>query len=138
MVASSTSGVVIRPTWSFVNEAGSITNIAFGEFTCVSLIHSLPGKFRSRHWHSTDSHVLYVVRGEMWYKERELDGEYPSEWTRVYAGESVYTPPLVVHQTFFPRATDLISMSRNRRDHASHEADVNRVDEEWEIALVGE
>lgn len=138
MVASSTSGAVTRPGPSFVNAAGSITNIAFGDFTCVSLIHTLAGKYRSRHYHSTDSHVLYVMRGEMWYKERALDGEYPSEWTKVQAGESVFTPPLVVHQTFFPCTTTLVSASKNRRDHESHETDVVRVEEEWEIALVGE
>ncbi len=138
MVASKTSGVVIKPNASFVNEAGSITNIGFGNFTCVSVLYTHAGKFRSRHWHSTDDHVLYVLKGEMWYKERELDGEYPSDWTIVGPGESVYTPPLVVHQSFFPVATTLISMSKNRRDHASHEADVNRVDEEWEVAIVAE
>lgn len=132
MVDSRTSGVVIKPGPSFVNAAGSIINIAFGEFTCVSLIHSIADSFRSRHYHLTDSHVLYVLKGEMWYKERELDGEYPEEWTKVYAGESVYTPPLVAHQSHFPRATDLVSMSRNRRDHESHESDVQRIEEPWE------
>jgi oxalate decarboxylase/phosphoglucose isomerase-like protein (cupin superfamily) len=131
VVDSKTSGVVIKPSPAFVNEAGSIVNIAFGEFTCISLIHSVAGAYRSRHWHSTDSHVLYVLRGEMWYKERDLDGEYPAEWTKVLQGESVYTPPLVVHQTWFPVNTTLISASKNRRDHASHEADVQRVEEPW-------
>ena len=132
MVDSKTSGVVIKPAPAFVNEMGSITNIAFGEFRCVSWIHSMAGSFRSRHWHTNDSHVLYVVKGEMWYKERELDGRYPAEWTKVMPGESVYTPALVVHQSYFPRATDVISMSKRDRDHASHESDVNRVDEAWE------
>ncbi len=132
MVDSKTSGVVIKPGPAYVNEMGSITNIAFGEFTCVSWIHSMAGSFRSKHWHSTDSHVLYVVKGEMWIKERELDGEYPEEWTRVGPGESVFTPSLLVHQTYFPKATDIISASKNRRDHRSHEADVNRVEEPWE------
>lgn len=127
----SSKAAVVRPGAAFVNKSGSITNIAFGEFTCVSLIHSLAGSYRSRHWHSTDSHVLYVLKGEMWYVERELDGEYPSEWVKVQQGESVFTPPLVVHQTYFPRDTMLISMSKNRRDHESHEADVNRVEEPW-------
>lgn len=133
MSESRASGVVIKPAPAFVNEAGSITNIAFGEFACVSWLHSMPGSFRSRHWHTRDSHVLYVVKGEMWIKERELDGAYPKEWTKVYPGESVYTGPLVVHQTYFPKATDLISMSRLPRDHASHESDLNRVDEPWEL-----
>jgi mannose-6-phosphate isomerase-like protein (cupin superfamily) len=129
LVTSKTSGVVIRPGEAFVNDAGSITNIAFGEFRCVSIIRSNAGSWRSKHYHMTDTHVLYVLSGEMHYWERELDGEYPEEPTVVHAGESVFTPALLVHKTYFPRETVLISMSKNPRDHVAHESDVVRVAE---------
>lgn len=129
MVESKTSGVVVRHSASFIDPRGSITNIAIGEFRCVSLIHSNAGAWRSKHYHRTDSHVLYVQFGEMHYWERELDGVYSDAPTIVRAGESIFTPALVVHKTFFPRATALVSMSKNPRDHASHEGDLVRVDE---------
>ena len=138
MVQSRTNGVVIRPGPAFVNAAGSISNIAIGEFRCVSLIRSLAGSFRSKHWHTRDSHVLYVLEGRIAYFERELDGEYNKEPIWVEQGEGIYTPPLTVHQTFFPVRTTLISMSKLARDHDSHEADVNRVEEDWQVVLVGE
>lgn len=136
MVTSSTRGVVIRPGPAFVNAAGSISNIAIGEFRCVSLIRSLAGSFRSKHYHATDSHVLYVLEGRMLYWERELDGEY-GDPIEVGVGEAILTGPLVVHQTFFPVNTVLISMSKNPRDSKSHEADVVRVEEPWQTALIG-
>jgi oxalate decarboxylase/phosphoglucose isomerase-like protein (cupin superfamily) len=120
-----------------VNAAGSITNIAIGEFRTVSIIRSLAGQYRSRHWHTKDSHVLYVLDGRMAYWERELDGKYSDEPVWVQQGEAIYTPPLMIHQSFFPVNTTLISMSKLARDHDSHEADVNRVEEEWQVALVG-
>lgn len=130
MVESKVSGVVVRPSPSFVDARGSITNIAIGEFQTCSLIRSLAGTYRSKHYHTTDAHVLYVLEGEMVYWERELDGSY-GEPKRVQQGEAVFTGPLVVHQTFFPVNTTLISMSKKPRDHQSHEADVVRVEEEW-------
>ncbi len=120
---------------SFVNDAGSITNIAFGKFECVSLIRSNAGSFRSKHYHLTDSHVLYVLEGEMWYWERELNGDYPAEPIVVRRGESVFTGPLVVHQTYFPKFTTLISCSAKPRDTQSHEADVVRVEEPWQKSI---
>lgn len=116
---------------TFVNAAGSITNIAFGEFRCVSIIRSRAGSHRSKHWHKTDSHLLYVLSGGMYYWERALDGEY-GEPVYYGAGQSVETGPNVVHQTYFPLETVLISCSRNPRDHVSHESDVVRVEEPWQ------
>lgn len=117
------------PTGAFVNDAGWIANIAFGEFRCVGLIYSKAGSWRSKHFHKTDSHVLYVVSGEMHYWERDLDGEHAPEPVIVRPGESYYTGPLLVHKTFFPVDTVLISASKNPRDHASHESDVVRIEE---------
>lgn len=131
MVESKVSGVIVRPSPSFVDARGSITNIAIGEFQTCSLIRSLAGTKRSKHWHTRDSHVLYVLEGEMEYFERELDGEYPKEPIIVHQGEAIYTAPMVVHQTFFSVNTVLLSMSRLPRDHESHEKDINRSEEEW-------
>lgn len=113
---------------AFVDERGWIENIAFGEFRCVGLIFSKAGSVRSNHWHKTDSHVLYVLSGEMHYYERDLDGEYGPEPVVLQAGQSYYTGPRLVHRTFFPVDTVLISCSKNPRDHESHESDVVRVD----------
>ena len=128
---SKVSGVVVRPSPSFVDARGSITNIAIGEFATVSLIRSLAKTFRSKHYHTHDAHVLYVLEGEMHIWERDLDGNYDAEPRKVQQGEAVYTGPLRVHQTYFPVNTTLISMSKKPRDHESHEADVVRVEEEW-------
>lgn len=118
---------VIPPRPPFGNLAGRIINVAFGDFRCVSLIESVAGSTRSMHFHKTDSHVLYVLSGVMHYWERALDSEYPAHPTVLLPGESVFTPALVVHKTYFPVATVLISASKNPRDTISHEADLVRV-----------
>jgi len=137
VVESKTSSAVVRPGPAYVNEAGSITNLAFGQFECVSLIRTLAGKYRSRHYHQTDEHVLYVLEGRMLYWERGLDGEY-GDPIEVGQGEAIRTGPLVVHQTYFPVNTVLISCSKKARDHVTHESDVVRVEEPWCVALVAQ
>jgi quercetin dioxygenase-like cupin family protein len=137
MVQSNTGSAIVRAGAAFVNEAGSITNLAFGNFACISLIRTLAGKYRSRHYHQSDEHVLYVLEGRMLYWERELDGEYGAP-VEVIQGESIRTGPLVVHQTYFPVNTVLISCSKKARDHETHESDVVRVDEPWCVAAVGQ
>jgi mannose-6-phosphate isomerase-like protein (cupin superfamily) len=128
-----TAALASRPPPPFLNDAGSITNIAFGDFACVGIIRSFAGSYRSKHYHQTDSHVLYVLEGEMLYWERELDGDYGPP-IRVQQGEAIETGPLVVHQTYFPVNTVLISASKLQRDHQSHESDVVRVEEPWQEA----
>lgn len=127
MVESKISGVIVRPSPSFVDARGSITNIAIGDFKTITLIRTLGSNWRSKHWHRTDSHILYVLEGEMQYWECPLDGTYPEEPTIVRQGEAILTGPLMVHATYFPVNTTLISMSKNPRDHESHEADLVRV-----------
>lgn len=136
MVQSSTSAAIVRPSPAFINAAGSITNLAFGQFACVSLIRTFAGQYRSKHYHRADEHVLYVLEGRMLYWERELDGEY-GDPIEVCQGEAIRTGPLVVHQTYFPVNTVLISCSKKARDHDTHESDVVRVEEDWQVAIVG-
>lgn len=114
---------------AFINDAGAIQNLVTGPaMRCVSIIRSRAGSVRSRHYHLTDAHWLYVLSGEMVYYERQIDGEY-GEGKKVPQGAMVYTGPLLVHRTEFPVDTVLISMSKNPRDTESHESDLVRVDD---------
>ncbi len=45
----------------------------------------------------------------------------------VEAGQMVFTPPRVEHWTVFPRETTLISVSKLRREHSTHESDLVRI-----------
>lgn len=113
---------------TFVNKSGWIQNLVEGgeSFQGVSLIHCLAGSRRSSHWHRTDSHYLYVVRGEMRYAERAYGSGTLVKFT-VKPGQMVHTGPRVEHWTFFPVETLLISISKLGRSHEAHEADVVRV-----------
>lgn len=121
------------PSAPFVNGAGCIQNLVIGNFTTATLIESNAGADRSHHYHKTDWHFMYVLAGKMTYYWRPVGGKGLANMCPVGKGEMVFTPPMVEHSTFFPEATTLLTFSRNRRDHQSHESDLVRVEALWKI-----
>jgi quercetin dioxygenase-like cupin family protein len=110
----------------FVDDRGSIQNIVNTPINGVAIITSKAGSIRSNHYHQKDWHFLYVLSGEMEYYERGLDEVFTGQPLIVKSGEMVFTPPLRIHKTIFRQDTILVSMSKNFRDHESHEEDVIR------------
>lgn len=114
----------------FENQAGWIQNLADGVTGTVSVIFSKAGSSRSHHYHLHDMHDLFVLSGSMTYVERPA-GPYGSgdkhDVRVIKAGEMVRTESMVMHSTYFPEDTILISMSRLPRDHEHHEKDLVRV-----------
>jgi uncharacterized RmlC-like cupin family protein len=117
----------------FVNDAGAIQNIVLADFGGAAVIESFKGAIRSDHYHRTDWHFLYVLSGEVEYFWRPVYWPGPPlvRMARFEPGEMFFTPPLIEHTVYFPIATTLLSYSRNRRDHDSHESDVVRVESLW-------
>jgi hypothetical protein len=118
---------VLKVQAAHVSDAGNIRNLLTEPCGGVSIISCNPGSKRSAHYHLTDAHWLYVVRGTMLYWERPVGSTEPPTEYRVGMGEMIHTGPLVEHWTEFPDGAVLVSMSDRPRDKASHEADVVRV-----------
>lgn len=112
----------------FKNEAGRIRNLVFSNsLRGAEVVISKHGALRSNHYHKTDWHYLYVASGAVWYYWRDAGSKLRPERRVFNTGEMFFTPPRVEHATYFPQDTTLFSLSRNPRDHASHEADLVRV-----------
>jgi oxalate decarboxylase/phosphoglucose isomerase-like protein (cupin superfamily) len=112
---------------SHADERGSIQSIVNFPMKNVSLITSKKGSVRSNHYHVTDWHYMYVLRGSFDYYYRPTGSDDKPAVTRVSAGEMIFTPPMEDHATVFLDDTDMIVVSRNPRDQESYEADVRRV-----------
>jgi dTDP-4-dehydrorhamnose 3,5-epimerase-like enzyme len=111
----------------FRNDAGLIQNLAFAQFGSAAFIESHRETVRSNHYHKTDWHFLFVLTGRMIYFWWPLS-EKAVHRVDVLAGQAVFTPPMIAHATHFPVHTTMFSLSRNRRDHDTHEADLVRVE----------
>jgi quercetin dioxygenase-like cupin family protein len=110
-----------------VDERGYIQSLVNFPMKNLSLISAKKGSVRSNHYHISDWHYMYVLRGAFDYYYRPTGVLDRPEVIRVREGEMVFTPPMEDHATVFVEETELLVVSRNPRDQATYEADVRRV-----------
>jgi dTDP-4-dehydrorhamnose 3,5-epimerase-like enzyme len=111
----------------FVNQNGFIENLLTKPNNHVSHIFSHKGTVRANHWHKTDWHYAYVVRGKILYFERPVGSTEVPEPQVFTARQQFFTPPNREHAMLFAEDTDFITMARNVRLHEQHEEDVVRM-----------
>jgi dTDP-4-dehydrorhamnose 3,5-epimerase-like enzyme len=99
-------------------------------FPCknVSVITSRKHTLRSNHYHKSDWHYMYVLKGSFEYHYRPAGSKETAKKLIVRAGEMVFTPPLEEHATVFLEDCELLAISRNPRDQATYEADTVRIE----------
>ncbi|PYO09563.1 MAG: hypothetical protein DMD30_05500 [Gemmatimonadetes bacterium] len=110
-----------------VDERGAIQSIVNFPMKNLSIISSKKGSVRSNHYHVTDWHYMYVLKGSFDYYYRPTGSAEQPSVTRVKAGEMIFTPPMEDHATVFLDDTEMLVVSRNPRDQESYESDVRRV-----------
>lgn len=109
------------------DERGAIQSIVNFPMKNLSIISSRKGAVRSNHYHVTDWHYMYVMKGSFDYYGRPTGSDEKPTVTRVGVGEMVFTPPMEDHATVFLEDTEMLVVSRNPRDQESYERDVRRV-----------
>ena len=111
----------------------------------VVVLDSKQGAERANHWHKADSHVTYVVAGEMEYFERRDDGRV-ERWTFAapdiaeadperFDGSIFYTPPLREHTMRFTTDAICVVLANVHRTQKAYEADIRHVPslaKEWD------
>ena len=106
---------------------GDILSIVDHAVKNVSIITSNPKTIRSNHYHLTDWHFMYVLQGEIDYFFSKID-KTEIEYLKVDKGETIFTPPMELHATYFPTETSLIVSSLNPRDQTTYENDTIRLE----------
>ena len=109
------------------DQRGYIQSLVNFPMKNLSLITSRKNTVRSNHYHLTDWHYMYVLKGAFDYYYRPTGSQDEPKVIRVKAGEMVFTPPMEDHATVFLEDTELLAMSRNPRDQATYEADTRRI-----------
>lgn len=112
----------------FVDQRGAIQPLVDDTMMSAVWITSKSGVLRANHYHKTDWHYCYVVEGAIEYFHRPHGSTAGPERILVPTGAMFFTPPMVEHAMRFPEDTVFLTLSRNRRDHTSYEADVVRVE----------
>ena len=109
----------------YEDERGTITDVAEGEFKVIQMIFSRKNSVRSNHYHLKGGHLLYVVSGLMLYRERPVESGYITEKT-VHPGESIFTGPMIVHETRFYEDTVLVCAATVSRAGSAYDEDLVR------------
>ena len=111
------------------DKRGDIISIVDHEVSNVSIITCNSNSIRSNHYHLKDFHFMYVLEGKIDYFFKDIDNKKDNtSYIEVNVGETIFTPNLEIHCTYFPIKTTLIVSSCYPRDQVTYEKDTVRVD----------
>tara|TARA_Y100000590_G_scaffold444481_1_gene575294 strand:- start:447 stop:881 length:435 start_codon:yes stop_codon:yes gene_type:complete len=120
------SSFIIKTKLRNKDSRGSILSICDIPCKNVSIINCKKNTIRSNHYHKKDYHIMHVVKGEIDYFYKKIKG-CKIKYLKVKKNDLIYTPPMEIHATYFPKNTVLIVSSKNPRDQATYERDTVRV-----------
>ena len=118
---------LIKLDEAHVDDRGFIQSIINKKNTNVSIISSVKHSIRSNHYHLTDWHYMYTLKGSYYYYYKSLNDNGELNRLKVDQGQTLFTPPLECHVTFFLENTELLVISKNARDQKSYEKDTIRI-----------
>ena len=121
------SSVVVDLDESFTDERGEIIPLVDLPMKSAVMISSRKGTVRANHYHQTDWHFCYVVKGRIEYHHRPHGSDAPAETVVIEQGQLFFTPPMVDHAMVFLDDTLFLTLGRNSRRQEVYEADVRRV-----------
>ena len=119
--------VIVDLERPFVDERGGIQPLVDIDMRSCVLISSKKGTVRANHYHKTDWHFCYVLKGTIEYYHRPHGTAEPPEKVVIAQGQMFFTPPLVEHAMVFVEDTEFLAFGRNSRGQEVYEADVERI-----------
>lgn len=119
--------VIVGLEKPFEDERGEIIPLVDMPMKSCVLITSKKGTIRANHYHKTDWHFCYVLKGSVEYYHRPVGNTTPPKKVIVKQGQLFFTPPLVEHAMIFREDTVFLTLGGNSRKQASYESDLVRV-----------
>jgi quercetin dioxygenase-like cupin family protein len=123
-----TSDVIVPLEKPFVDVRGEIQPLIDMEIKSCVLIASKKDTVRANHYHKTDWHYCYVLKGSIEYYHRPHGSSELPQKVVVKTGQMFFTPPLVDHVMVFPEDTVFLAFGRNSRKQEVYEADLVRIE----------
>ena len=112
----------------FSDSRGMIIPLADESMKSAVLISSKSGTVRANHYHHTDWHYCYVIKGEIDYYYRPANSTEKPMKVTIRRGQMFFTPPLLEHAMVFREDTDFLCLGKNARDQETYEKDITRVE----------
>lgn len=122
------TGPIVSLPVPFEDSRGVIQTLVEGGIQSVQIITSRATTVRANHYHKTDSHFMYVIKGVMKYFHRPAGDTSSPKWLLVKEGQMVFSPPMVEHAVEFLEDSVFLNITGKPRDQGSYEDDLVRVD----------
>lgn len=107
----------------FINHNGIIQNLIEQPIGGIAVITSKKDSVRSQHFHLTNWHYLYVIKGSLNYYERDVNGENKKGPILFKQGEMFFTPPNKIHKVEFIEDSIILSMAKLSNEKEQHDKD---------------
>lgn len=119
--------VIVPLDTPFTDARGIIQNLVLKPLNSAVVITSRKGTVRANHYHKTDWHYCFVVKGSIDYFHRPVGSIEEPKKISIRQGQLFFTPPMVEHAMVFTDDTVFMTLAHNVRTHENHEEDVVRV-----------
>ena len=120
--------VIIKLDKPFIDNRGEIIPLVdFPMKSCV-LITSKKGTIRANHYHKTDWHFCYVLKGDIEYYHRPVGHKEKPKKMKITQGQLFFTPPMVEHAMVFKKDTIFLTLGGNSRKQKNYESDLVRIE----------
>ena len=126
--ASWPESVLVDLPSSFDDDRGSIQPLVDMAMKSSVLIDSNSGAVRANHYHKTDWHFIYVLKGSFEYYFKNTNTQDKIIKKIVNKNDLLFTGPLVDHAMFYTEETKILVLSKNPRDQKTYEEDTVRID----------
>lgn len=116
---------LIPITNKYEDERGLIENITPDQqIQDILLITGKRGAVRGNHYHKTDQHYCYILRGTIMYEYQTLDGR--KNYKELHAGDMVVNDIQEKHRFTFLTDGAFIAMATKSRKQEDYEEDTVR------------
>ena len=112
----------------FKDNRGIIQPLCDLNMKSASLIVSKANTWRANHYHKSDWHFIYVLKGSFEYYFKKTNSDEKIKKKIVKEGELLFTGPMIDHAMLYTKETELLVMSKNPRDQKTYEEDTVRID----------
>ncbi len=112
----------------FIDDRGHIQPICDLEMKSASIILSKKNSWRANHYHKSDWHFIYVIKGSFEYYFKKTNSKEKINKKIITKGNLLFTGPMIDHAMYYTEETEILVVSKNPRDQNTYEEDTVRID----------
>ncbi len=115
----------------FVDERGYISRLVDTDdypIRAVLFITGKKGSIRGNHYHKTDAHFVYCIKGKFRYSEKDMTKKNARKQSVILKpGDVVLSKPGIAHSMEFLEDSQFLAITTEPREQNKYEADIIRL-----------